>query len=499
MEHLGVELVQEIRPGRDDPTLGIEVDLGPSPAPAAHRLVTIGDSLTQGFQHFAIFNTAMSWPAIVAHQLGIADAFRVPTFEGPGGHPLNLEWVARQLSANLVGTGVKVWRLMDEVEDWYERGPGAASPDRAGPVNHNLAVWGWDLRNVLMRTADFDRARIGRVRDDLFGVVSDSGNRAAVATLETNRLPSGRALTPLEGARLLGDDPGGIETLCVWIGANNALSTVVDLRIRLSGDGYDDLDRKGAYTLWRPEHFRSELALVAREVRRVSARHVLWGTIPHVTIPPIAHGLGGTLTECGRYFNFYVRPWHDEHSFDDDVDRHLTGLDAWLVDTVIDQYNLALEAVVADARADGLDWRLVDQCAVLDRLAVRRNIELGAKPDWVTDYPPPPGYEGLNTCFFTTDDDGNLEQGGLFGLDGVHPTTAGYGIAAWEFVKVMAGAGVDFSTGPDGPTVDFARVLAADTLLSDIPPRIAGILRLLRKLDHRANLLQRLLPGRLPF
>ena len=494
-----MELAPEIRRGVEDPTLDIDVDLPPPDGPAAHRLVTVGDSLTQGFHHFAAFDTEVSWPAIIAHQLGILDRFRFPSFAGPGGHPLNLERVARKLSANLLGTGVKVWQLMDEVEDWYERGPGAAFPGPSGPVNHNLAVWGWDLRDVLMRTADFDRARIRRTRDELFGIVSDSGNRSAVTTLETCRLPSGRALTPLEGARLLGDEPGGIETLCVWIGPNNALGTVVDLRIRLSGPGYDDLERKGAYTLWTPEHFAAELALVAQEVRRVSARHVLWGTVPHVTIPPITRGLGGPLPACPRYFRVYARPWQDEDSFDDDVDRHITGLDAWLIDTVIDRYNLAMEAVVAGARRDGLDWRVVDQAAVLDRLAVRRNDELGARPDWATEYPLPPGYEGLDTRFFTSDDAGRLQQGGLFGLDGVHPTTAGYGIAAFEFVKVMAGAGVDFSTGPDGPGVDFARVLAADTLLSDIPPRIAGILRLLQKVDHRANLIQRLLPGRLPF
>lgn len=166
---------------------------------------------------------------------------------------------------------------------------------------------------------------------------------------------------------------------------------------------------------------------------------------------------------------------------------------------VIDQYNLAIEAAVAEARQDGLDWRIVDLCAVLDRVAFRRNVELGAAPDWVTPYPLPPGYEGFDTRFLTTDASGHLRSGGLFGLDGTHPTTAGYGIVAWEWIQVMADAGVDFSTGPDGAAVDFARVLAADTLLSDPPPRIAGVLELLRRLDHHANLIQRLLPGRLPI
>jgi hypothetical protein len=499
VEHLGVALVDHVRRGVVDPTLGIEVAppaAGPAPA---HRLVAIGDSLTQGFHHFAIFDTAISWPAIVAHQLGVLDDFRFPTFDGPGGHPLNLERLARQLTGNPIGSGISVWRLLEQVEDWYERGPGSAFPDPSGPANHNLAVWGWDLRDVLSRTADHDRVRIRPPSDDLVGLVSDSHHRAAVTTLHSNRMPSGRALTPLEGARLLGEAPGGTETLGVWIGANNVLGAVVDLRIRMSGDGYDDLEAKRRYTVWTPEHFRSELAFVAGEVRRVPAQHVLWGTVPHVTIPPITRGLGGPLAECGRYFRFYGRPWHDEDSFDEDVDRHLTGFDAWAIDLIIDQYNLAIEAVVADARQDGLDWRIVDLCAVLDRLATRRNVELGAAPPWVTPYPLPPGYEGFDTLFLTTDTDGRLLQGGLFGLDGTHPTTAGYGIVASEWIQVMAGAGVDFSTGPDGPATDFARVLAADTLLSDLPGRLASVLRLLRQLDHQANLLQRLLPDRLPF
>ena len=126
MEHLGVELVDHVRPGVEDPTLGIDVPPGPTTT-AAHRLVTVGDSLTHGFHHFAIFDTEMSWPAIVAHQLGILDRFRFPTFDGPGGHPLNLERVARRLSDNPVGTALSVWRVLEEAEDWYERGPGSSS------------------------------------------------------------------------------------------------------------------------------------------------------------------------------------------------------------------------------------------------------------------------------------------------------------------------------------------------------------------------------------
>ena len=58
-----------------------------------NRLVTVGDSITQGFMSGAIFRTDISWPAIVGYELGLAaDQFRFPTYEwptGPGG------WTAR--------------------------------------------------------------------------------------------------------------------------------------------------------------------------------------------------------------------------------------------------------------------------------------------------------------------------------------------------------------------------------------------------------------------
>jgi hypothetical protein len=330
-------------------------------------------------------------------------------------------------------------------------------------------------------------------------MVNNSEQRAAVTVLNSARKPSGKALTPLEGARELADEPGGIETLCVWLGANNVLGSVVSLRVVLSGPDFQDLDKKSAYTVWSVADFTTELANVVAEIRPINARHVLWATIPHVTIPPITRGLGGTLPDCGRYFNYYARPWQTEATFHPDIDRHLTGTDAWAIDIIIDGYNRALESAVAQARLDGLDWRIVDLCTVLDRLAVRRNIELGAKPPWWTPYPLPPGYEQLDTRFFTTDDSGVVQSGGLFGLDGVHPTTAGYGIVAHEFLTAMNDAGVAFANGPDGAAVDFRRVLTMDTLLSQPPARIADVLTLLRKVDHAVDIIQRLLPGKLPF
>ena len=54
-----VEVEASARAPEEDPTLEVEVDPDRT-GPAQHRLVTIGDSLTHGFQSGAIFNTDLS-------------------------------------------------------------------------------------------------------------------------------------------------------------------------------------------------------------------------------------------------------------------------------------------------------------------------------------------------------------------------------------------------------------------------------------------------------
>lgn len=209
-------------------------------------------------------------------------------------------------------------------------------------------------------------------------------------------------------------------------------------------------------------------------MRAVGADRVLWGTVPHITIPPITRGLGGALSECPRYFRHYARPWATEAGFDPARDRHLTGFEAWAVDLAVDGYNRALIELVETERRRGRDWQLVDCAALLDRLAVRRNDELGARPPEFPPLPLPPALAGLDTRFPVTDEGGRLLSGGIIGLDGLHPTTCGYGLVAQEFATVLARAGVRFA---HGATVDFAALRRRDTFVSAPPPGIARALR----------------------
>ena len=123
---------------------------------------------------------------------------------------------------------------------------------------------------------------------------------------------------------------------------------------------------------------------------------------------------------------------------------------------------------------------MFDLGGFLDRLASRRYIESPwARPTWWTPYELPPALRDLdpvpNTRFFRSGPDGRTD-GGLFSLDGVHPTTIAYGLVAQEVINVMEPAGVQFDDRSGDPRggpveVDFDRLVAADTLISH-PPAI---------------------------
>src|SRR5262249_40298677 len=152
------------------------------------------------------------------------------------------------------------------------------------------------------------------------------------------------------------------------------------------------------------------------------ARHVIWGTVPHVTIVPVARGVGGKLRPGSRYFPYYTRPWIADPDFDPRDDPFITGAQARAVDSAIDQYNDAIAHTVAAARRDGLDWSLLDCAGLLDRLAQRRSLDdPNARPAWWSPYALPPELAALDpppdSRFFQADGV-RRSQGGLFSLDG---------------------------------------------------------------------------------
>jgi hypothetical protein len=504
-----------------DPTLGIPV---PRPAGrrAKNRLVTVGDSLTHGFMSGAIFRTDLSWPAIVAFEMGLqADEFRFPTYEwptGPGGLPLDLERLARALEARygdrvdwweIAAAGLWVRSYMDDIEDYWETGPGAATPETGSPF-HNMAVYGWDVLDALLLDAKIVAARIKKPKDDLLAqVVEDNGDRAGLVVLQRMRAGN-RPRTVLEAAATMSQARGqGIETLVVMLGANNALGSVAGLQPCWTSDRYLDLSpverlaAKGRFNVWRPAHFAADWALLVDKLRRVKAEHIIVSTVPSVTIAPIARGVAGKVRPDSRYFPYYTRPWITDKDFDPKRDPHITESEARAIDSAIDEYNATIIASVEEARHDGLDWYVFELGGLLDSVATRRYINSPwARPEWWKPYDLPPALKALdptpNTRFFRAGSQGRID-GGLFSLDGVHPTTIAYGLIAQEVIKVMETAGVVFAdrngTPRAGPIrVDFNRLVAADTLISDPPAVISPTLGMLGWLDERLDWVKRVLP-----
>lgn len=501
-----------------DPTLGIPVDTGADTSVPCNRLVTIGDSLTHGFQSGAIHNTRLSWPMLVAYELGCDSTFRFPKYDAYGGLPLNIEYLLRALETKfgsdiswfeLPFAAFELRHLMAEIEDYWERGPGAAVPESSA-IMHNLAVYGWDIRDVLSRTPGNLQASIKKPKDDVFKqVVENANERAALRTYAGLKKDE----TVIDAARALGEQGSvagdksapGIETLVVFIGANNVLGSVTSLQVKWSGKGFDKLGAKDAYNVWRPTHFATEFQELAKAVAGIRARHVIFATVPHVTIAPVARGVGLDKVRRGsRYFPFYTRPWIDDDKFDAHEDPHIAANQARAIDSAVDQYNDTIAAAVQKARREGKDWMLFDLAGLLDRLAARRYLaDPQARPDWWTPYELPPELAALSpkpdSRFFGSGPSGRT-QGGLFSLDGIHPTTIGYGIIAQEIIRIMERANVKFYSGngttvrTDAVRVDFKRLILLDSLISAPPKSLSSDLKTIGWLDEFGDLFGRLNP-----
>lgn len=491
-----------------------------------HRLVTIGDSLTHGFKSGAISDTWLSWPMIVAYEMGLRAAFRpgevekdpeftYPTFPGPAtapGLPLNLEWMLRQvelavggetLHLNEVDLAGAVEHVLRQVAQYWERGEGSAELPAATSFHHNVAVWGFDVRDALSKSTSWVTAAMHpqnlstsflkelktRILQDVQNefVVSYAQHRSVIRTLHG---PDEDA-TQISAAEWFGAN-GGIETLVVALGANNALGSVLSLKLNWSKDDYRDLRTKDAYNVWTPAHFEAELDELAARVQGIDAKHVIWATVPHVTVVPLVRGVG-KKPYYSRYYTRYTRPWISDSDFDASSDPCLTADEARAIDAAIDQYNYAIKRKVREARsAEGgqaKDWYLLDLCGLLDRLAYERYLSSPqSQPGWFAPYELPPALAALSprpdTRFFKTDVKGRT-QGGIFALDGVHPTTIGYGIIAQEVVQIMSEKAKVPFRGRDGSPrtgevkVDFDRLVSLDTLIDDPPKLLTQELHLL--------------------
>ena len=464
-----------------------------------HKLAVIGDSLSQGFQNGGIYRTDLSFPAFLYQCWDQEPSFDQARFTAQAGIPLNLEVLTRGLAEEL-GEDLEwseypravahLYRTLRRVKAYWENRHQNLQAPRHMPY-HNQSVWGFAMNDTWMLDEEYS-SRHRANKADTFSILDLLPDHAMYITagLVLNPSFSERFQThsQLDNIQYL-QEHGGIENLVVSAGPNNIVGAVSDLRFVLS-EPHDltayPTDR--TYTVYRPEHFEQEFRKLAEQVSRIGAQRVITQTIPYVTIPPVTRGVNSDKTRKRHrgYFDYYTRFWIWDSDFNPDFHPHLTKEEAITLDQHVDYYNAIIREV-----AEEYGWITVPLNRYVTSMARRR---LGGRmrsryPKAFTkalDQHPmtahlieDPDNPRLSTDFIRIDEDTKkVTKGGLFSLDGIHPTTIGYGLIAHLYKRTMEDHGVSF----DRP-LDWDFIIRNDTLVTDPPFLLVQLRSLLRFLS----------------
>ncbi len=484
----------------------------------AVKLFTIGDSISQGFMSGAAAKTHQSYSTLLAKIVGVQN-YNFPEWE-KGGLPLDLETVFRRLQRKLdtnisgplewVSALLIINKYLDEVEDHYERGDGCLSKSIGKSPYYNVSVRGFDVSNSWQLTPDLCKLHIDKSDmsgDNTFGVVNEALHRTAYKVLGSGALQSN--FSQLDWLKHH-HTKEGVENVILWLGANNALGTVLDLKInQTSSDGtafingpdsvtyQERLEKK--WNLWHPEDFRVEYKFMLDKVVDIMENNpndtdykVYIATIPLVTICPLIKAvekagradrkvdewpvnqnvpapmdmsqLGAMKSDTvsyGKYYPYFL--------FEDNFDitlNHLNQNEVLHIDDCIRKYNRIIQELVAEAnsRLGKPRFYLVDIATALSDMALKRN-NYDPKyefPDYFK-Y----SYPKVDSRYYGVTHDKQIKAGGLFSLDGVHPTAIGHGLIAYEFLKVMEKAGAFTTPGRIQDAIDWKEIFESDTLYSN--------------------------------
>lgn len=475
------------------------------------KLFTIGDSVSQGFMSAAAARTDLTYSTLIARSMGLEleHEYRYPKWELDG-LPLNLEKAFRRLveryGSNIRGAEwlTVLWTLnsvVDEVEDYYERGPGAADKPYRDPglvagetgaeikYFHNVAVQGFDVADSWLVTPAECEERIAREPGggESFFLPNAAFYRTALKVLNPSldsRYDNHSQLMWLEEHAASPNE--GVENLILWLGANNALGTVVGLKVKQTPNDanrrphlltHEDRDA-AEWTLWHPDDFAAEYAELLDRVDATMRRNtfpdwrVFIGNVPPVTIAPLAKGVGPTYPitrqnrvtgedETSIYYKYYVYFLFEEDLVDRNDGLSLTLKDVLHIDDCIREYNATIRTLVEAKNSLHREKRyhIVDIFQMFQDIALKRNAgqvkyDFPEYFDFI--------YPKVDTRYYHADSEGRLRQGGLSTLDGVHPSAIGHGLLAYEFLKVMREAGAI-----DHTQLDWEAIFKSDRLYSE--------------------------------
>jgi hypothetical protein len=446
-------------------------------------------------------------------KLKLTEEYRYPNWELDG-LPLNLERAFRRL-VERYGSHIKgsEWltvlqtlnNVVDEVEDHYERGLGAADKPCRDPALesggdgggieyfHNVAVQGFDVADSWLVTPRKCQEIIANEpgRGESFLFPNAAFYRTALKVLNPSlksQYGEHSQLTWLEQHAANLDE--GVENLILWLGANNALGTVVGLMVKQTPNDpnrrphlltHEERDAAG-WNLWHPDDFKAEYAELLNRVDAAMRQDenqntcpnwkVFIGTVPPVTIAPLAKGVGPTYRithknsttgedETSVYYKYYVYFLFEEDLVHRNDGLYLELKDALHIDDCIREYNSTIRALVEAKNAHHQEKRyhIVDIFQMFQDIALKRNAgevkyDFPEYFDFV--------YPKVDTRYYHADADGRLRQGGLSSLDGVHPSAIGHGLLAHEFLKVMSKESI-----VDNSKLNWEAIFESDRLYSE--------------------------------
>ncbi|WP_445665255.1 hypothetical protein [Fodinibius sp. AD559] len=464
-----------------------------------HKLVVLGDSVSQGFQNGGIYRTDLNFPNFLRQCWEPAPDFNQPQFTGQAGIPLNLEVLARGLSDEF-GDSIEwneylpaithLYSTLRRVKRYWEGNRKSLKQDREIPY-HNQSIWGFAMNDTWMITEQNSREYI-ETQPETYSMFDMLPDHAMYVTARLVLNPSFdnkfSQFTQLDNAEYL-QKHGGIENLIVSAGHNNVIGAVSDLNFELSEEeDLDEFPSKRNYTVYRPEHFEQEYRKLAERVSKIGAERVITQTIPYVTIPPVARGVNADKSREKHtgYFDYYTRFWIWDADFDPDKHPHLTKEQAISLDQYVDEYNTIIREV-----ADEYGWITVPLNRYVSGIARRR---LGGRkripyPEKFRDalkrnpatkhLVDGDGLPQLSTDYLRIHrDSGNVYKGGIFSLDGIHPTTIGYGLIAHLYKDTMEKHGIKFQQ-----PLDWDHIIESDTLVTDPPFILVDLRKFLRFLS----------------
>lgn len=455
----------------------------------------MGDSMAQGFKNGGIYRTDLSFPSILARAMGPSVSFDLPSFSAQAGIPINIEVLIRGLAekygegitlGNSFGAASEIYSTLRRIKSYWEGHLKSLAIERNTPF-HNQAIWGFTISDSMMMDEKYCRTYIEENKPEysVFNVLPDHAmyitarmvlNPSFINTFENNSM--------LDNITLLSED-GGIENLIVCIGHNNIVGAVTNLNIDYS----EESDVLQTYanrncTVFRPEHFKRELKTLYEKIAPLNIERVFVPTIPYVTIPPAIRGVNADKTKTAAgYFDYYARFWIWDEEFDPEKHPHLTRDNAIELDMIVDQYN----AIIRDL-ADEFDFHVVPVHKHVKAAARRRlgkenvspfppNFVKALKKNEKTSYL----VQDLKNIRISTDylrldeETGKIDRGGIFSLDGLHPSTIGYGLIANIYKMTMEKRGVKFEK-----PIDWDFIIENETLVTNPPPLMKD-LRLLLK------------------